>query len=57
MHQFVCDMCGKELDHHGERYTVTVGRVPAYRTACKSTWDLCCDCAKELIGQLNRKER
>ena len=57
MHQFVCDMCGKELDHHGERYTVTVGRVPAYRTACKSTWDLCCDCAKALIGQLDRKER
>ena len=54
MHKFICDVCGKELDHHGERYIVHIEAVPSYRTAGKSAWDLCPTCAKELRERLGR---
>lgn len=55
MYKFVCDMCGKELEHHGERYIVRVEQVPSYRYNKYKTWDLCRECADRLGKQLDER--
>ena len=54
MHKFMCDLCGKELEHHGERYMVRVEQVPAYRECHKCVWDLCPECADRLREELDK---
>lgn len=55
MHKFMCDLCGKELEHHGERYMVRVEQVPAYRECHKCVWDLCPECADRLREQMDER--
>lgn len=56
MRKFVCDVCGVELEHHGERYIVHIEAVPAYRTAGNSTWDLCPECAAKLRASFEKED-
>ena len=48
MLRFACDMCGKELEHHGQRYVVHVDEVPRSYSSWYKNYDLCGECKKRL---------
>jgi len=52
---FLCDVCGRELPTHGERYTLRIERVPAFRIGGKP-FDLCPQCAERMRAKLGRHE-
>lgn len=56
MYKFICDICGKELEHHGERYIVRIEAVPSSYSSKFCTWDLCYECSEKLTGQLNERK-
>lgn len=53
---FTCDSCGRPLSQHGDRYTVRVSRVPAFRQLGERPYDLCPQCAARLKVQLGRRD-
>ncbi len=57
MHRFVCDVCGMELEHHGERYIVRIEQVPSSYSSKSRTWDLCPECAKRLRDKMGKEGR
>ena len=48
-----CDFCCKELERHGERFIVTISRVPAQRGTDGVRFDLCAACAEFLRDTLD----
>ena len=52
---FTCDLCGRALAQHGDRYTVRVSKVPAIRQVGEKPYDLCPQCAARLKMQLGRR--
>lgn len=56
MRTFTCDMCGKELEHHGQRYLMTVQEVVPrqYMEPEPMKFDLCHECVVKLNEQLDR---
>lgn len=57
MYKFICDCCGTELEHHGERYIVRVEQVPGSYSGKNRAWDLCPACAERLVNQLDERRR
>lgn len=55
MYKFMCDLCGKELEHHGERYIVRVEQVPSSYSSKNKTWDLCSECAEGLKRKMDER--
>ena len=53
---FVCDLCGRALEQHGDRYTVRLSKVPALRQVGERPYDLCPQCAGRLRSQLGRHD-
>lgn len=53
---FRCDMCGRALPQHGDRYTVKVEKVPAFRMIGHGPYDLCPECAARLKVKLGRRD-
>lgn len=53
-----CDVCGRPLEHHGDRYTLRIEHVPAYRDrrADHRLYDLCPQCAARMKVQLGRRD-
>ena len=49
-----CDICGKELDQHRDRYVVRFQSVPIYRDTNHEAYDLCLDCAEHLRKVLRK---
>lgn len=52
---FRCDMCGRALPQHGDRYVMKLDKVPAFRVGRKP-FDLCPECAARLKVKLGRRE-
>lgn len=57
MYKFICDMCGRELEHHGERYIVRTESVPNVRTSGFENLDLCRECVLALRQYVSEKRR
>lgn len=57
MHRFVCDVCGMELEHPGERYIVRIEQVPSSYSSRVRTWDLCRECSDRLREQMDERGR
>lgn len=58
MYRFTCDMCGKELEHHGQRYVMHIDEVSTI-TGWFKTYDLCGDCAwkiRKTMGKVTHDE-
>ena len=53
---FRCDMCGRALPQHGDRYTLRVEKVPAFRMTGRKPYDLCPECAARLKVKLGRRD-
>lgn len=46
--KMTCDLCGRELDQHKDRYVVRFQSVPLYRDTNHEAYDLCLECASSL---------
>lgn len=57
VNRMCCDMCGRTLEHHGSRYTLSMSKLPAIRSlGSKDTFDLCPQCAARLKVKLGRRD-
>lgn len=59
MYKFICDMCGKELEQHGQRYLVAVKEVvpKQFIEPEPMKFDLCCECVVKLKEQMSRGDK
>lgn len=54
---FYCDMCGKKLDQHRDRYILRFQSVPTYRDGRGTAYDLCPCCTKSLKDAMDERRR
>ena len=55
--RITCDICGRSLPQHGNRYTVDFTKIPVRRLAkSEKPYDLCPQCAARLKVQLGRRD-
>lgn len=55
MNALICDLCGRKLDQHRDRYVLRFQSVPTYRDARGDAYDLCMSCTDKLRKRLNER--
>ena len=51
-----CDLCGRPLAQHENRYVLRLVAVPAYRQPCGRPYDLCPECAGRIREKLGTED-
>ena len=55
--RITCDVCGRSLPQHGDRYVVHLTKMPVRRLAGKGrSYDLCPQCAARFKVKVGRRE-
>ena len=55
--RITCDVCGRSLPQHGDRYVVHLTKMPVMRLAGKGrSYDLCPQCAARFKVKVGRRD-
>lgn len=55
VNRMTCDLCGKELEQHRDRYVLRFQSVPIYRDTNHEAYDLCVTCTERLREELGKR--